>query len=70
MGVGPVYGRVIGVDGGQITMRTPGGSVLRSGCVWVKVLDEAGMTKLREFEAMSSPPYQGELTADELAIEP
>jgi hypothetical protein len=42
--------------------------VLRSGLAWVRVPDDDGMRRLREFEQLAAAPYLGQLSADEQAV--
>jgi hypothetical protein len=59
-----VYGRLLkqeGEFGAILYLVTPHGSVIRSGAIWYRLLDEDGLKKLREFEKGEPRLYGGQL---------
>lgn len=50
-----IYGNIELIQGGIITLRTPGGSQITSGRIWVTVLTlEEDLEKLRHFEKLAA----------------
>lgn len=67
-GLSRVFGRVLGIEGGQVSVCTPGGSTVSSGLCWVQRLNAKTMPRLVEFEAYEETPYHGILQGAELEV--